>query len=204
MGFVFTVGWSISLVPLPVFEKGDLDMYSLSPLWPNSHGNERENKRQKGAVPPMLAITGPGLQNRQQTALTTPLGNLKMMLCATRTIQKELPFFLHHIETQFLYNFRSVVTVQPLSQAPSHLFRKQAVRLSTIEVTERNFHIAQIRIQSLFTQHCTKANRIFHCVLQQQHWELSSGNKLWICSLPIGDLQQNTVTYFVSLCKASL
>lgn len=98
---MFIVDWSISPLPLPVFEMGDLDMCSLSPLWPNSYGNEREKKSQKGAVPLMLAITGPGLQNTQQTALTTPLGNLKMMLCATRTVQKELPFFLHHIEISF-------------------------------------------------------------------------------------------------------
>lgn len=56
---------SISLVPLPVSEKGDLDMCSFSPLWPDSHEMETENKSQKGAASLMLAITGAGLQNTQ-------------------------------------------------------------------------------------------------------------------------------------------
>lgn len=77
---------SVSLVPLPVPEKGDPDMCSLSPLWPDSHGKERENKSQKGVASLMLAITGPGLQNIWQTALTPHLDNLEMTLRATRTI----------------------------------------------------------------------------------------------------------------------
>lgn len=77
---------SISLVPLPVSEKGDLDVCSPSPLWPDSHGKEMENKSQKGAASLMFVITGPGLQNAQQTALTPHLNNLRMTLSAPRTI----------------------------------------------------------------------------------------------------------------------
>lgn len=77
---------SISLVPLPVSEKGHLDLRSVSPSWPDFHGKETENKSQKGVSSLMLAITGPGLQNTWQTALTPHLDSLKMTVCAPRTI----------------------------------------------------------------------------------------------------------------------
>lgn len=77
---------SVSLVPFLVSEKGDLDICFLCPLWPDSHGKGTENKSQKGAASLMLFITGPSLQNTQQTAVTPHLDHLKITLCAARAL----------------------------------------------------------------------------------------------------------------------
>lgn len=164
----------------------------------------------------MFAITGPGLQNAQQTALTPHLNNLRMTLSAPRTIQKELPFFLHHIETKFLYNFRRVELFSHWGwMAPSHLLRKQVIG-SVLQKSQRKKF-----------PHCTNQNKItLHAApyKTKQNLPLRASAaalgtqprlwKLWICSPSIGDLQKNTLLshalffssfeYNMSLCKASL